>query len=55
MMNQKGMNIKIKRIDLCDLLIACTSAYERSGAEKWAVLHNKLKEQLEEFDKKNGF
>ena len=59
-LNQKTVTVKIKRIELCDLLIACTKcsiSAKESGetGKKWAVLHDKLKAILDEFDKKQGY
>jgi hypothetical protein len=53
------LTLKISRLELCDLLIATTSvanALEKDGhtAKKWRDLHDKLEEQLNAFDKKNG-
>ena len=55
MLNEMTMNVKMKRIKLCDLMLACTVLAESSGNEKWEKLHDELKQQLEEFDKKHGF
>lgn len=59
-LNQKTVTVKIKRIELCDLLIACTacssSVKERGETgKKWDDLHDKLKAILDEFDKKQGY
>ena len=59
-LNQKTVIVKLKRIELCDLLIACTSvseSLERDGvsAKKWNDLHDKLRAILDEFDKKQGY
>ena len=54
-LNEKTYTLKISRIELCDLLIACTAASEESGAKKWDELHAKLMEQLEAQDAKNGY
>lgn len=53
-LNEKTVIVKIKRADLCDLLLACT-ALNRAADEntkKWAELHGKLKEILDSFDSK---
>lgn len=50
MTNQKIVNIELTRLDLCDLLIACTCVYNESKAAKWKKLHDILKQQLEKFD-----
>lgn len=52
--NQKPITITVQRIDLCDILLACTTLARQSEAEKWKALHGKLKAMLEEFDKQNG-
>lgn len=52
MNNYKNCTIKITRIELCDLLLACWAAEEKSGAEKWAKLHDKLRAQLDAIDEK---
>lgn len=52
--NGRTYTVKVKRGDLVDLMMACTSASISSGAEKWKTLHDLLKEQLNEQDAKNG-
>lgn len=57
--NQKIVTAKLSRIEICDLLIATTSIamhLEKQGhtATKWKSLHDKLRNILTEFDKKNG-
>ena len=57
--NSRTMTVKMTRIELCDLLIATTSvahSLESEGhtANKWHTIHDKLLEQLEAFDEKNG-
>lgn len=59
-LNQKNVSLKLRRIDICDLMLACTAiseARQREGmtAEKWDALHDKLKGILDDFDKKQGF
>ena len=54
------MSLKLERIDVCDLLLACAGAMSicrESGAksDKWIALHDKLKKQLENFDKEQGY
>lgn len=53
--NQRTMNVKLERIDVCDLLIACTALEQETGAKKWGRLHDKLEAALNEFDAENGF
>lgn len=49
--NENEMTITLKRIDICDLLLACISADEISGgAKKWMKLHDNIKEQLTKAD-----
>ena len=49
-LNRRTVTLKLQRIDVCDLLIACTAAADSSGANKWNKLHDKLKTILDEFD-----
>lgn len=57
MLNEKTVTVKIKRIQLCDLLLACSVLDKASdkGTKKWRELHDQLKEILDDFDKKQGF
>ena len=55
----KTVPVKISRVELCDMLIATTAIAQAFKAEgrysrKWKILHDKLKEQLDAFDAKNG-
>ena len=52
--NQRTMKIKLERIDVCDLLLACSALDQETGAKKWGALHEKLMSQLDEFDAENG-
>lgn len=52
MRNEKIVNVKITRGDLSNLCLLCGVTYNDIGAEKWKLLHDKLKEILLEFDKK---
>ena len=54
MLNERTVNFKIKRIELCDLLIACTALDNATdeNTQKWAKLHDKLEEILNNFDSK---
>ena len=59
-LNEMEMSLKLERIDVCDLLLACAGAMSicrESGAksDKWIALHDKLKKQLENFDKEQGY
>lgn len=53
--NYRTVELKLDRIDICDLLLACTGAsFEANdGGQKWKRLHEKLKKALDEFDKEN--
>ncbi len=51
--NQKNVTLKLTRIELCDLLIACNTCADLSNAEKWAKLHDKIDNIISEFDKEN--
>ena len=53
--NQRTVNVKLERIEICDLLIACTMLEQETDAKKWGDLHDKLMATLEAFDEKNGF
>lgn len=48
--NQKVVKTELQRIEICDLLIACTMIANASGAEKWHNLHDKLSNILAKFD-----
>jgi len=56
-MNNKIMTLELKRIDVCDLLLACLAAKEMANDEgkKWTRLHDELKDQLKAFDEANEF
>lgn len=59
-LNQKTVALKLKRIEICDLLLACTSVStalhdEGRNAEKWDALHEKLNQILVDFDKTQGY
>ena len=51
-LNQMTVKANLKRIDICDLLIACNVVDEATDENntKWAKLHDKLKAILDEFD-----
>lgn len=53
-LNEKTVTIKLKRIEVCDLLIATTSLKHSSKAEKWSRLHDRLLEMLHDFDEKHA-
>ena len=55
MANEMTVTMELKRIDLCDLLLACWAADKMSeGAPKWMELHDKLEGILKKFDEENG-
>lgn len=51
MRNNFKTTLQVRRIDICDLMIACTAAKSASGANKWDRLHDELERQLDELDK----
>lgn len=50
MRNNIKTTLQLRRVDICDLMIACTAAKRASGAKKWDELHDELKRQLDELD-----
>ena len=51
MRNNFKTTLQVKRIDICDLMLACTAAKQLSNdAKKWDRLHEELKKQLNELD-----
>lgn len=54
-LNQRTVSLKLKRGELCDLMLACSSiesAAVEGGTQKWSALHEKLKAILDAFDAK---
>lgn len=51
--NGKTVTLKLRRIDVVDLMIATTALKNETEAEKWGVLHEKLQEILDDFDNKH--
>ena len=53
MRNESETSIKARRIDICDLMMACTLAKQAAndGGRKWDKLHDLLKSQLDELDR----
>lgn len=50
-LNERTVTMKLKRIELCDLLLATTVLTQSNpDAQKWEQLHGKLKEILDAFD-----
>lgn len=52
MRNGFTTTIKVTRLEICDLMLACVTAKWAStdNGEKWEKLHDNLKRQLEELD-----
>lgn len=50
--NNFATTIQLRRIDICDLMLACLAAKEAANDEgkKWDELHEKLKWQLQYLD-----
>lgn len=55
-LNQKTVTLKLRRIDVCDLMLACTLIDEQTpdDNQKWSGLHDKLEAILSDFDEKQG-
>lgn len=51
-MNEFKTTLQVKRIDICDLMLACLAAKELANddGKKWVRLHDELKRQLNELD-----
>lgn len=49
MRNNFETTIQLKRIDICDLMLAC-SLVNNGRNTKWKVLHDKLQDQLDKLD-----
>ena len=49
--NARTVKTNFKRIELCDMMIACTMLAEATGAKKWEELHEKINKAIEAFDK----
>ena len=55
-LNQRTMTIKLKRIEVCDLMLACTVLSDATeDAKKWDDLHEKLKKMIDKFDATQEF
>lgn len=52
-LNGRTIKTNFKRIELCDLMIACTALEIETGAEKWATLHDKIEHVIAEFDREH--
>lgn len=52
-LNQRTISTNLKRIDLCDLMIACTVLETETGAKKWGELHDKIETIIAKFDREH--
>lgn len=52
MMNEMNVTLNLKRIEVCDLLLACLAAKDKANdsGKKWDRLHEEIKKQLHNFD-----
>ena len=60
MLNERTVTVTMKRIDLCNLLNACSNMeylmrQTGNNAQKWHKLHEHLRNVLETFDKEQGY
>lgn len=51
MRNEFKTSIQLKRIDICDLIIACETTKELTNCNKWDTLKSELETQLADLDK----
>lgn len=51
-LNEKTVTLKLKRIDVCNLILATNALADDVDAEKWKLLHDKLRQILDDFDKR---
>lgn len=51
--NELPMKIELKRIEVCDILLALTAISTSCDAKKWDKLHDKIGAMLDEFDNEN--
>ncbi len=55
MLNNKTITLNLKRIEVCDLILACgIFAREKTNTVKWETLHDKLSEILHQWDEENA-
>ena len=56
MVNGTRTKIEVRRIDICDMMLACLAAKQLSGdgGKKWDKLHAQLKNELLKLDKELG-
>ncbi len=52
--NERTVTVRITRLELLDLMLACAVIAEETDAGKWMSLHGKLSEILNKFDEENG-
>lgn len=52
MRNGFKTTLQVRRIDICDLMLACLAAKQlaNDNGAKWDRLHDELKRQLDELD-----
>ena len=60
MLNERSVTVTMKRLELCDLLLACSNmvyllTQNGGNAEKWHALHVHLRDELERFDQEQGY
>lgn len=51
--NYKTVTMKLKRIDVCNLLLATSILSDGEDRKHWKELHDKIKATLDDFDEKN--
>ena len=51
--NEKTITLKLKRVDVCNLIMASNALVQEENRERWKILRDKLKEILRDFDEKN--
>ena len=54
--NHKTVSVRVKRLELINLMIACTGlrfdmTLDEGSRQRWGELHDKLKTQLDSWDK----
>lgn len=54
MPNQRMVSLKLRRVDICNLKLACASLSQGDNRTRWKELHDKLSAILTEFDTKNN-
>ena len=52
--NEMTVKANLKRIDICDLILACGIMAIDTEAKKWQALHDKLEKILDDFDEAHG-